>query len=120
MMASEDCSHTCTDDGERAFNPKEDKTHKKKDLFFVTTRLRTYKTLNSPLFFFPLLFRALQKKKKNLRRIRETRGLRTTTAEKTHETRGGRRRKTRGGGENDSSDDGATTVRRVCFRRRRW
>ena len=32
MMASEDCSHTCTDD-ERAFNPKEDKTHKE-DLFF--------------------------------------------------------------------------------------
>ena len=52
MMASEDCSHTCTDDGERAFNPKEDKTHKKKDLFFVTTRLRTYKTLNSPPLFF--------------------------------------------------------------------
>ena len=32
MMASEDCSHTFTDD-KRAFNPKEDKTHKKKDLF---------------------------------------------------------------------------------------
>jgi len=31
MMASEDCSHTFTDD-KRAFNPKEDKTHK--DLFF--------------------------------------------------------------------------------------